>query len=176
MSKLFLVRHAEPEQRGVLLGRMDPALSHYGREQARKLASALPNYEAVYASPLRRALETAAILAAEKVKVIPGLAEIGLGEWDGLSWAEIERRDPDLAKRKLEDWLGVTPPGGEHWADFSSRVHSALDQIRLGPHPAVIIAHITVNSEIAHQLDGSEPVNFQQDYCQIRTYAFPTHR
>ena len=60
MRKLFLVRHAEPEVTGVLLGRSDPPLSEGGRAAAAELRLSV---EIVYSSPLRRALETAEALA-----------------------------------------------------------------------------------------------------------------
>ena len=177
MPHLFLVRHAEPAIHGVLLGRLDPPLSDYGRQQAvhclqstqlQDIASA-----AVYASPLRRARETAELAAPGRVTIIDDLAELSLGEWDGLSWEDIERRDPLLAARKLEDWLGVTPPGAEPWTAFAARVERALQQVLAGPLPAVLIAHLTVNSQLAHRLAGSDPISYTQQYCEVRAYDLP---
>ncbi len=148
-ARIFVVRHCEPELTGVLLGQCDPPLTAAGRAQA---ASMLPGVELsiVYTSPLRRALETARILACGApveidVKVIDDLREITYGAWDGHTWAEIAAADPDLARRKLHDWRGVTPPGGEPWEDFVARVKRAFDAIRKGPRPAAIVAHAGVN-------------------------------
>jgi probable phosphoglycerate mutase len=101
------------------------------------------------------------------VVVLPELAEISLGNWDGLSWAEIEHRYPDQAAAKLRDWLGVTPPGGEPWSGFTARVDSALASIRAQTEPAAIVAHLTVNAWIAHTVAGADPTAFLQDYAQV---------
>jgi len=171
MSTLFLVRHAEPELTGVLLGRIDPPLSEMGAREAHERLANL-KVEAVYSSPLRRALETAQTIEGAAIEVIEELAEIGLGEWDGLRWSAIERRDPDLARRKLADWFGVTPPGGEPWSAFEKRISRALDRIRQGRFPAAVVSHIGVNAALARLIAGIDPASFQQEYCQIERYDF----
>jgi broad specificity phosphatase PhoE len=145
MPSLFLVRHAEPAITGVLLGSLDPPLSESGRAHAATLFRGV-NLAVVYSSPLRRALETAESIArGARIEVLNDLREISHGDWDGLSWAEIEARDPVLAARKLEDWQGVTAPGGEPWREFVGRVRRAFEHIRTGPRPAAIVAHAAVN-------------------------------
>ena len=167
MGTLYLIRHARPAAEGLLLGRSDPPLSELGREEARHAAS-LIEVERVYSSPLRRALETAAFLrSSSELTVLDELAEISLGTWDGRSWAEVERADPQLARRKSEDWFGVTPPEGESWTVFSNRVLAALEAIRNAALPAAIVAHLAVNSVIARKLAGTPPGRFQQAYCEV---------
>jgi broad specificity phosphatase PhoE len=150
-----------------LLGQSDPPLSDRGRRDARRTLSGF-EVKCVYSSPLRRAMQTAAFLRSPaKVTVLDELAEISLGAWDGKCWEEVQRADPGLANRKSEDWFGVTPPGGESWNAFSSRVLKALDQVRRGPLPAAIVAHSAVNSVIAASLLGRPPIQFQQAYCEV---------
>jgi broad specificity phosphatase PhoE len=100
--------------------------------------------------------------------VIEELAEISYGAWDGKTWSDIEARDPDLARRKLADWYGVTPPGGETYEDFRERVTHALSIVLNGPLPAIVVAHAAVNAEIARQLAGDDPATFRMNYCEIR--------
>jgi broad specificity phosphatase PhoE len=163
---LYLIRHGEPAVAGVLLGQTDPPLSPRGREQ---MAAVRIDAAVVYASPLRRARESAELLG-QAVVILPELAEIGLGEWDGLSWSEIETRDPELASRKLADWTGVTPPGGETWSDFTRRVDSALEVVRRGLFPAAVVAHVAVNAWIAHRVGRAATLAFQQEYAQVDRY------
>jgi broad specificity phosphatase PhoE len=165
MPELFVVRHAEPEMSGVMLGRTDPPLSAAGRLEARAKLSGL-HCAVVYSSPLRRARETAEVIAAP-VEVLDDLAEIAYGEWEGRSWAEIEQGWPDLARRKREDWFAVTPPGGESWEDVSARAARALKHVRLGPFPAVVVAHFGFNAEFLRQAAGLDPVTFSQSYCEV---------
>jgi alpha-ribazole phosphatase len=146
MSRIYLLRHGEPGTRGVLLGQNDAELSVAGRLFASHLV--LPRHAAAYSSPLRRCLETAAA-AKLAPKILPDLAEITYGEWDGMSWQQIEDRWPELASRKLQDWFGVTPPGGESWSTFEGRVERALDQILSAPLPAIVVGHEAVHAVIS---------------------------
>jgi broad specificity phosphatase PhoE len=166
--KIYLVRHAEPERADVLLGSTNLPLSSGGRVQASHRLREL-SAEIIYSSPLRRALETAArIPLLRPFEVIEELAEISYGAWDGKPWSDIEARYPDLARRKLEDWYGVTPPGGETYEDFRERVTHALSIVLNGPLPAIVVAHAAVNAEIARQLTGQDPAAFHMNYCEIR--------
>jgi len=167
MRTLYLIRHACPAVEGVLLGQSDPPLSDQGRKDAHRSFNGF-EVKRVYSSPLRRALETAAFLCSPSdVTVLDGLSEISLGAWDGKCWEEVQRADPALANRKSEDWFGVTPPDGESWTAFSTRVLKALERVRRGPMPAAIVAHWAVNSVIAASLLGSSPIQFQQAYCEV---------
>src|ERR1700676_5569823 len=113
MPQLFLVRHSEPSLTGVLLGQSDPPLSDAGRVQAATLLEEV-SLAIVYTSPLRRARETAGLLArGAPIVVVDDFREITYGVWDGLTWADIEAADPDLAVNKLRDWRRFTPEGGE---------------------------------------------------------------
>jgi alpha-ribazole phosphatase len=145
MPSLFLVRHAEPAITGVLLGALDPPLSQAGRKHAATILNSV-NLAIVYSSPMLRALQTAqSIAGGAPIEILDDLREISHGDWDGLTWNEIEARDPELAARKLADWRGVTAPRGEPWCEFATRVTRALERIRRGPRPAAIVAHAAVN-------------------------------
>lgn len=99
MTTILLARHGETDWNleGRFQGHADPPLNETGRAQARELAERLRGIEVdvVYSSDLRRALETAEIVAARKelrVTVDPGLREIDVGSWSGLTRAQIEER------------------------------------------------------------------------------------
>ena len=97
---VLLVRHGLSEWNAVgrWQGQADPPLSDVGRQQARSAARSLGSLDAIFASDLQRATETAAIIAAElgvgPVVVDPDLRERDAGEWSGLTRAEIEQRYP----------------------------------------------------------------------------------
>ena len=95
MTELLLVRHGETDwnAEGRLQGHTDRPLSDYGRRQARELADELDGeeFEAVYASDLARARETAEILGERlglPVVLEPDLREKNWGSWEGLTPAE----------------------------------------------------------------------------------------
>lgn len=180
MSRIFLIRHAEPALTGVILGATDAPLNARGRAQARKLAAEFGSVQPlmpIYASPLRRSTQTAAYLLElwRPFVTLDGLREISYGPWDGLSWDEISSRFPDLAARKAADWLRVDVPGGESWSAFEERVASTLARIVAGPLPAAIVAHQGVNAHLARLLGGGAETAFQQGYCEVLSYAFRTH-
>jgi probable phosphoglycerate mutase len=166
---LYVVRHAETEPTGRLAGRSDARLSELGLRAAQERLGRL-RVQAVYTSPLRRALETAQAFEETSLEVLEELTEVGLGEWEGLSWSEAARQDPERARRKLEDWFRVPPPGGEPWEALTRRVARGLERIRRGPFPAAVVGHLAVNAELARQIAGEDPLAFRQDYCEVRAY------
>jgi broad specificity phosphatase PhoE len=130
MLTLILTRHGNAAPNEVILGgRLDPPLTEAGREEARALAGRLAGIriDRVIASPMARALETARIVAAGRpVEVDERLRELRYGEWEGLTHAEIEARDPELWASWDADPATTDPPGGECANDVSDRVRSFL--------------------------------------------------
>lgn len=133
--RLFLARHGTTvwNELGLYQGRKDTELSPLGLSQAKALGEALRPipFEAIYSSPLKRALKTA-LFAAEgrglEVSVDEDLSEIDHGEWEGKSREEVKALFP----RELEDWLRaphlVRMPGGESLEDVRRRVLSFLER------------------------------------------------
>ncbi len=145
--ELILIRHAESEMSGRYLGRTDPPLSKRGRAQAEALARrlAVEPLPALYSSPLRRALDTAQAIAAPhglEVSVVAELAELDFGAWDGLSYEEIERRDPERLARWLADPTAVHPPGGETLTHMRQRVMAAAQAI-VARHPQGVVTIVS---------------------------------
>lgn len=158
--RLLLVRHAEPEEssRGRCYGSLDVPLSARGRDQAERLGSALAGVDlaAVYASPRRRALDTAAAIAARHglaVESLDGLRELDFGELEGRTYAEIERDRPELFRRWMETPTTVEFPGGESYPRLRARVLATFD--RLGErHPEGTIAAVAHGGSIRAALAG----------------------
>ncbi|MBW8879707.1 MAG: histidine phosphatase family protein [Acidobacteria bacterium] len=138
MTTILLARHGETDwnRDGIWQGWADPPLNDTGRAQARELAEQLRTtpFDAVYSSDLRRAHETALIVAEpHEVPIVadPGLREIDIGPWSGLTRAEIEERFPD-GKR----------PGGETREQHATRVLEAVERIAR-EHPGERILLVT---------------------------------
>jgi 2,3-bisphosphoglycerate-dependent phosphoglycerate mutase len=134
MATLLLVRHGETDwnRENRFQGRADPPLNAAGREQAHELAARLVDepLTAVFTSPLQRATETAEIVAAaRRLRVVPepGLLEIDVGSWSGLTRAEIEHRFPDGYRRWLE--LASGWDDGETYEALGERVVPTLLRI-----------------------------------------------
>jgi broad specificity phosphatase PhoE len=125
VTTILLARHGETDwnSEGRWQGWADPPLNQAGRDQARALAEQLRSlpFDAVYSSDLRRAYETAEIVAApHEVPVIAdrGLREIDIGSWSGLTRAEIEKRFPDGSR-----------PDGETREEHLERVLATVERI-----------------------------------------------
>lgn len=139
MTTLLLARHGETEwnRTGRWQGWADPPLNETGRAQARALAEqlrAVP-FDAVYSSDLRRAHETAVIVAEpHSVPVVTeaGLREIDIGSWSGLTTNEIEERFPHGER-----------PDGETRAEHAERVLAAVERIARenAGHRILLITH-----------------------------------
>ncbi|MFL6450316.1 MAG: histidine phosphatase family protein [Bryobacteraceae bacterium] len=171
MAVFYLIRHAKPERAGTFLGQADPPLSPDALGALAHSISGL-YVNIAYSSPLRRARETAACLRCSNVVVVSELREIGFGRWTGKTWAEIEEQSPDLARRKLQDWQGITPPDGERWGEFTARVQQAWDRIRGGPSPAAVVAHHAVNAVLANLAAGLPVSQFTQAYGEITELSY----
>lgn len=125
MTWLLLARHGETDwnREGRWQGHADVALNECGREQARELARRLAGepLDAIYASDLSRAHETALIVAEVKrmpVVTDPGLREMDVGNWSGLTRDEVARR-----------FTGMTRHDGEPDDQHLARVVAAFTRI-----------------------------------------------
>ena len=119
MTRVLLIRHGQSEWNadGRWQGQADPPLTDLGRHQALHAARNLGTVDAIVASDLQRASETALIIAEAlgvgPVVLEPGLRERDAGEWSGLTRAEIER-----------DWPGyLDPPPTDRHAGFAPAIH-----------------------------------------------------
>ena len=146
---LFLIRHGESlyNIEGRIQGQSDVELSPLGLRQADAIAEFLAgaSIDAVYSSPLRRAMQTAQPVSARlglSVQADDRLKELNAGVFQGLLWGEIEARYPnDFAL-----WRGEQPdvaiPQGESRRDLMIRGAAALRSIRETPFRRVaVIAH-----------------------------------
>ncbi len=135
-TRLFLLRHGEVETRyhRIFGGRIDMELSPRGHEQAKTLAGYLQgtHFNAIYASPMKRAQQTLAPLAAQHAKpaiTLPDLREVDFGDWTGLSWQQVQERFGVSAF----DWLAKLEagevPGAESGAQYRARIEPCLKQI-----------------------------------------------
>ena len=135
--RLLLARHGQSvwNQSRKFQGAHDVGLSDLGRTQAEALGRAVQSgYRArvAYASPMRRALETAEIaLAGTGIPLvpIPELRELSLGEWEGCTVDEIRAREGNPYLAWVRSPLDCPPPGGEPLPDVCARVLRAIARI-----------------------------------------------
>ncbi len=170
--RLILIRHGETSwnrERRIQGCRSNTELSQRGREQAEKLASRLRNQklDAVYSSPLMRAVDTAQAIARThglKVSVDADLREIDAGELDGLSEQDLLSRYKDLWTEWRQGHAALHLPGGESLEELQNRTWGAIERIMgANPHGTVAaIGHLVANSVIICRVLGLDLHNMQR--------------
>jgi len=164
-------------------GLSDVPLTEVGVQQAAAAGKrlALAGLTAIVTSPLARAVRTAEAVAAATgapVEADEGFRETDFGAWDGLTFAEVGERWP----AELTAWLAdpdVAPPGGESFADVSTRVEGALRRVLAGHQgrTVLIVSHVTpIKTLVAAALLAPPPALYRMHLdvaalCQVDWYA-----
>ena len=171
--RLWFVRHGETDynREGRLQGQRDIALNPKGREQARAVGRALrklagPEMDrlerdaAFLASPLARTRETMELaraamgFAADSYGLSDDLKELTFGDWEGLTWPEVEARDPVAAAARAADKWDFAPPNGESYAMLAQRVAPWLATVE---RDLLIVSHGGVARALMHLIAGVAP-------------------
>lgn len=137
MTTFFLLRHGAHDRLSRFLDGRRPGvhLNELGRRQAGYAAERLAGrgVEAIYASPLERTRETAAIVAAKlelQVEVHPALEELDFGDWSGKTFAELE---PLESWRRWNEARAITAtPAGDTMRAAQQRILDLIDTLRRG--------------------------------------------
>ncbi len=162
-TRIFLVRHGATSLTAAdrFAGSTDVPLSPEGRRQAGSLAERLQEQKivAIYASPMQRTLETAAILAAPhglQPIAEPGLREIDYGRWEGLTRSEIKDRFADEHAIWDEDPFTIAPLGGESGLNVLNRALPVMRGIveRHRHQSVLVVSHKGTNRLLISSLLG----------------------
>ncbi len=148
MSSVYLARHGQTaynlERR--FQGQLPVPLDETGIEQAHDLArrASEHRFAALWSSPLRRARETAAIVAERiglPIREDARLMETDAGDWTNRTFAEIQEETPQLFAGFVEGDPSFAFPGGESFAAQGERVAAALAEIEAEELPALVVCH-----------------------------------
>ncbi len=163
-ASLLLIRHAESSWNasGRWQGHADPPLTARGRAQASALAREIARepIDVLVSSDLRRAAQTAAILAAARgleAELNPRLRELDLGDWEGLTREQIECGAGDALRRFEAGDPEVRPGGGENLRELDRRARSAVGEI-VDAHPGrrlALVTHLGVIRALLGEFTGS---------------------
>jgi broad specificity phosphatase PhoE len=183
MAKLILARHGETvwNVEKIYRGRADVNLDEVGIKQAELLGKYLSNWklEAIYSSPVKRALDTANIVARyQKIGVYTaeGLIDFDYGEWQSLPEQEVTRLYPAL----LDEWHNnphkVKMPGGESLEDVRRRAIEVVnDALSKYQGSIVLVSHRVVIKVLICSLlglDNSHFWNINQDVGGITIFNY----
>jgi alpha-ribazole phosphatase len=179
MNELLFIRHAETDMAGTFCGHSDPELNARGHIQLERLINQLrmEKIGVVYTSDLRRAHTTGMAIAGAfgiDCHVRVALREINFGQWEGITWKEIQRRDNAYARRWIAEYPRLPAPSGEGFHDFERRV---LDEVRFlssqteaATCRVAVVTHAGVLRTLLSALHGcSEDSAWEQtrSYCSI---------
>jgi len=148
VSRVLLVRHGDiAADVSRYWGHTDVPLSVAGLRQAERLQRRLAREEidAVYSSDLRRALDTATIIARRhhlSVVPCPELREIGFGRCEGLTFDEMRERYPESESIWTANDPGISFAGGESLRTLAERVETFAERLRRhSANTALVVSH-----------------------------------
>ncbi len=175
-TRLYLVRHGEIAGSSQFRynGQTEVPLTSRGIEQYRALSERL-KAEPVgdcYTSDLSRCLQGAEMLCAGRgIRPIPRpeLRELSFGDWEGLTWSELEERYPKQWQARMNDFVGYRVPGGENLNDLRERVLPVIGEVveRHRGGQALVVAHGGVNRVVLLDALGAPPSSMfriEQDF------------
>ncbi len=147
VMELYVARHGESvyNLEGRLTGKeANSPLTHKGKLQAIELGKSIASleFDAIYCSPLIRATETAKLALNDCCELIidERLAEISLGDMNGLTFEEAQQKYPESGMLFLTDPLSYkTPPNAESIENMISRIGSFLDDLAKQSYKRVFV-------------------------------------
>jgi len=168
MTKLILARHGETawNVEKIYRGRADVNLDEVGVKQAELLGKYLSNWklEAIYSSPLKRALDTANIIARYQkigVHIAEGLIDFDYGKWQSLSEQEVKKIYTTLHNEWNNNPHKVKMPGGESLEDVRRRAIEVVDDVLSKYQGSVVlVSHRVVNKVLICSLLGLDNSHF----------------
>lgn len=175
MKTIYLLRHGEinPGKPRKFIGQTDLSLIPEGREQMSVLGSFLhrrTTFDQIVSSPLSRCLESSELLN-RSLKTItcvePDLAEIHLGDWEGLTAEQVREKFPGEYEARGADMAGYSPAGGESFQDLQDRVWPVLQKIIAQVETAAVVSHAGVQRVLLCRILGIPLDNLfriKQDY------------
>jgi broad specificity phosphatase PhoE len=183
MAELILARHGETvwNIEKVYRGRTDVNLDEVGIKQAELLGRHLGNWEleAIYSSPLRRALDTANTIARYQkigVNIVEGLIDFDYGEWQSLSEQTVKNLYPTLHDEWHNNPHKVRMPGGESLEDVKKRAVKVVNDVLSEYQGSVLlVSHRVVNKVLICSLLGlgnSYFWNIKQDVSGITIFNY----
>jgi len=187
LTEIILARHGETEWNvaEIFRGTIDVELNETGMKQADLLGRYLGTMkvEAVYSSPLNRALKTAEAIAGHQhlqVETVPALIDLDFGKWQGLTGQEVRDDYPEVYSEWLNHPEKVEFPDGENLNDVRERVVGLVNKL-VHEHQGtfVLVSHRVVNKLLICALlglDNSHFWNIHQDTCGVTVFSLANGR
>jgi alpha-ribazole phosphatase/probable phosphoglycerate mutase len=164
MTEIVLIRHVETDLAGKFCGHSDPDLNAAGEHHLRSLIEEVVplGIARIYSSDLLRASRTATAICERTgapVELRVGLREIHFGRWEGLTWEEVQRRNPTEAELWAREFPERSAPEGEAYRDFVLRVEAEFKGViaQLRSAPSAVVTHRGVMQYALRRFFGFTP-------------------
>lgn len=179
MPHLFVVRHGQTDFNAErrYQGAIDVPLNATGVQQAEALAKQLQQHDidVIVSSPLKRASDTARILAETlkcDIELMGQFAERSVGVYEGLTPREVQQRHPQLWAKIVTRQINDAPPGGETILEVGCRVLEGLNQLkkRYGDKKVLLVTHGYIARAlygIFNRVSDEQFYGYLPDNCEI---------
>jgi broad specificity phosphatase PhoE len=184
LTLLDFLRHGQPVGGSRYRGSgIDDPLSDHGWQQVRDTTSALGGWQRIITSPMRRCAEFAHWFAEQRglpLETQTALREVGFGEWEGITRAQLRQERRAEYDAFYQDPVGKRPPGAESLDAFSARVNAVIDHL-LGAYPGehlLIVAHAGVIRAALGHVTQAPAVNWYRtavDNAAITRFSKDRH-
>lgn len=181
--EIIFIRHGQTDvnKANCLQGaNVDAELNENGRNYAKKAAQKFDpsEFDYVFTSPLKRAVETAEIFTKGQKNLVPDqrLVEFDFGDWDGKPMDEIAKQHPDV----IDPWGKINrnyvkyAPHGESYEDFEKRCASFLDEVyqKYPEDKILVVAHgRLIRAMAAYYLNSSMDQLDTVDNCALTKFS-----
>jgi len=179
-TTVYLTRHGQTEWNSIgrMMGWTDEDMNETGVSQAERLAVRMAKLQldAMYASPLKRAMTTGAIVGKShgiKPKPEQGLIEINYGIWEGLARGEARAKWPELQRQLHDNPSELVIPGGESFKQLALRVVAAFNKIvnaEEGKH-LLMVSHQGILKVLVAELIGISYNDWSKFEIQNASYT-----
>ena len=151
--KIYITRHGETQWnvKGLMQGWKDSELTEKGIDNAKRLGERLKdiNFDVIYSSPLKRAVDTAKYINGEKntkIVLVESLKEMGVGVWEGMEHSKVKELYPEQHTNFWErPHLFKPQENGESFEEVLMRVKKVWqDIINAGGDNVLIVTHAVV--------------------------------
>lgn len=146
MTTVYIIRHGETDSniRHTCVGHTDVEMNENGKQQAQELCRRLDDVklDAIYSSPLSRAISTITPYGKAPVIMNYALIERDFGDWEDMTFEEIKAANPKEYENWLNNWIDYQIPNGESSAQVQSRVNDVMDKI-IANHKGGSVAVVT---------------------------------
>jgi broad specificity phosphatase PhoE len=171
MTFVYLVRHGQTawNKEEIFRGRADVPLNESGLKEAELAAEYFRGKEvdAIYSSPISRALQTAEKIARVLgLKVVPhsGITDMSFGDWEGRPIREVEKNDPDRFRLWQEEPHLLKVPRGETLDEVRTRTMAALEEV-ISSHlqgTVILVSHRVITKVLICAILGLDNSHFWQ--------------